>query len=113
MQAGIKPYPPFGTLLNQAIKLGVKPEYSIYIFCGKDAWQEARTWIKKSGIALCLPADDSPIEYNWIADDLRFVIYDTGEVAKYTLRELALLLLKKGAKSVTIFSEYQDMIELY
>ena len=84
-----------------------------FIFCGKNAWHQAKLMNRKSTLALCLPPNVAPEAYNWIAQDLSFIVSDTGDMNADTLRMLGFILLDKGAKSVVIESDYLNLFEVY
>ena len=111
-QGNNKPYPPFGAILNQILVAKIIPEYGIYIFVGENAWYQAKLMNSKSTLALCLPPNTSPEAYNWVANSLSFIIYDTGESNPDLLWELAITLKKQGAKSVVLHSSFLEIIEV-
>lgn len=113
MQQGIKPFPPFGAILNQMNLSNVKPRNSIFVYCGDDSWHYAKTSNNNLTFALCLPPDKNPNEYKWPVKGQSLIICDTGNTSQPNLRLLALCLLEAEARQVCIFTEQNTVIDIY
>lgn len=113
MQVGFKPFPPFGAILSQLIKANIPPSYSIYVFCGKDAWREARAMNMQSQFTLCLPPDNAPEDYQWPVSGLSLIVYDTGSISVESLHQIIITLLNQGAKQITLHSLHHNLIEIH
>lgn len=108
-----RPFPPFGAILNQAIKSNVTPTYSIYVFCGKDAWYQAKQMNMQMQIALCIPPDKQIDDFQWPVKGLSLILFNTGNMTDAALRAASHSLLKAGAKQVFIFGGEETSAEIY
>ena len=113
MQQGNKPYPPFGAILNQMHLSNVKPNNSIFVYCGKHAWHCAKESNNNLVFALCLPPRSKADEYKWPVKGLSFIIINTGDMSEADLRLVAYSLLKADARNVAIFSGENIPTEVY
>lgn len=95
--------PPYGEIVKSFIRF--TPDTSIYIYCGKTAFHDARATIKNATPCLCLPFGRKPDEYQWPVDGGKFIIFDTGGLTLDFLKNFACLLLAHGAKQVVLHTE--------
>lgn len=100
----MKPLPPYGAILHQYTKSKIKLEYSIFVFVGKGAFNEAKSSLARGQIALCIPADFRLEGYLWPVDGLNLIVMDTGGVTEFYLKTVAAHLLNEGAQLVYLFN---------
>ena len=76
MQQAMKPFPPFGAVLHQLQATKIILNYAVRIYCGKDAWRDAKESIANGQLALCLPSNTKPETFNWSVEGLSLIIFD-------------------------------------
>jgi hypothetical protein len=94
--------PPFGKLLSVRLEISVKLKVPVYIFVGKNSFNLAKQEIESGGIALALLKASDHYMYNWLANDLRFIICASNDCEETELQIFALRLLAEKAKHVLI-----------
>lgn len=98
-----KPLPPYGAIVKAFLSFSVNS--SIYIYCGKTAWEDAKASISNAIPCLCLPFGKKPNEYFWPVQNGRFILFDTGGMTVIDLKKICLTLIDSGAKSVFLYAE--------
>lgn len=97
------PLAPYGNIVEPLIKLN--PISSIYIYCGKDAFADARASIKNAIPCLCLPFLKQPHDYRWPVSEGSFILFDTGGVQLEFLTQFTIFLLHQGANKIVLCTE--------
>lgn len=97
--------PPHGKALAARLRFG-NPPFLIFVCVGSDAWTRAKQ--RQESVndfhALVLPAGENPAVYRWPVADQLVVIDVCCGPSDEQLRDLAIVLLRDGAETVTIYS---------
>lgn len=97
--------PPFGKPLYELLQLNSRPNNDIYLFIGKNAWNEGKTSsLIRPERTLILPPFDSPFLYNWPVNECGILIYDSGESTKEYIEDIAICLLQSQAEIVRVIA---------
>ena len=91
----MKHLPPFGKRLKKKMESGWRPKNGVNIYT---SWNMGHNYHH----GLTFPPDSDPNEYDWtFLAGQEISLINTGGYAEYeTLKELAVLLVKSGVKSV-------------
>lgn len=100
-----KPLPPFGKLLESFLQFPIKLKSVIYLFVGKNSYNDAREVAQQFTPVLALPPDKTINDFKWPIVGQKVIIIDSGIIDSKDLRIYALELLNLGAKTVAIHSE--------
>lgn len=93
--------PPFGKPLYELIQSNHHPQNSIYIFIGKNAWQDGKSSsLNRIDRTLVLPPFDPPFLYHWPVNECDLLIYDSGGCEEEYIEEIAFCLLESQAEIV-------------
>lgn len=96
---------PFGKPLNDLITSGNKPDNSVYLFMGENAWEKGRgSAVSRPTRTLILPPQESPHYYHWPVKDCDILIFDTSNSYESRVEELVACLFKDGAEIVRYVS---------
>lgn len=98
-----KPLPPYGDIVSSFLKFNVKS--SIYIYCGKKAWEDAKASIESAIPCLYIPFKKNPNDYFWPVKNGRFILFDTGGLTLIELKKICLSIIDGGARSVFMYTE--------
>lgn len=100
--------PPFAKNLVDRQRFKNLP-FLVVVCVGCDAWGRAKQWNQRGvNVGLVLPAGESPSEYVWpVSDCLCVIEWSTGPGVELVV-ELARVLLRAGAESVTIWPRWVD-----
>jgi hypothetical protein len=86
--------PPFGKNIQR------RANNEIRVYVGSDAWSVATRQITRN--KLILPAGSMPDEFTWPVSGYDVLIVACGAILETTVRRLALVLLRHGAKKVVV-----------
>lgn len=107
----VKRFPPYGRKLFNALQCGYKPTNDIFLFIGKNAWQEAKYFSRFQDV-LVFPQDYHPGEFDWsVVNGFSVLVFDTGNVHREVIKKLAYSLLLALAAIVRVaLMDYQLII---
>ncbi len=90
-----KPLPPFGKQLKERMRKDYRPKNGVNVYT---SWTMGSPWPH----CLIFPPEASPDEYDWsFLEGQEISLINTESFAEYEkLKELAVLLVKSGVKSV-------------
>ncbi len=103
---------PYGKLLVQLLSYIPNPDFSISIYVGKFSYENAKHWLSKGQICLCLPFDKNIQDFDWPVKNLKIYVVDTGGIKKDDLYQMAAFLLQKGALVVDV-QDYFDLGDIF
>lgn len=107
----MKRIPPFGKPLAQLIEDGFRPNNSINLFIGMNAWQKGQNFSKSYPTrTLILPPWHSSLSYYWPVKDCDILIFDTGYAENKYVNELAAALYQHEAEIVRFIDPYDNFI---
>ena len=98
--------PPFGKLLAVRLELSISLTVPVYVFVGTKCFELAKQEIANGGVALALPSLSDYNLYNWLANDLRFIVCTPDNIDFTELQIFAVHLLDQNAKHVLIHSSH-------
>src|SRR5258708_1868426 len=97
--------PPYGKPLADLIHSGFKPNNSVYVFIGQQAWHMGRARsISNPCNVLVLPAYHCPTAYQWPVYQCDILIIDTGYPEIEYIEDLVFCLYSYGALVVRYLS---------
>lgn len=104
-----KKLPPYGAALVDRQKWRNLP-FLVLVCVGANAWQRAKKWQNSAANqALVLPDGLQPNSFKWpVCGCLCVIEWDTGPSSQIIM-ELIELLLRSGARSVTVYPKFADM----
>jgi hypothetical protein len=106
----IKPFPPYGKKLFNALQCGYKPINDVFLFIGKNAWQKAKYFSNWQDV-LVLPPHSHPDKFDWsITKKLSVLVFDTGNVQYEVIRKLAYNLLSALASIVRVVLATSELV---
>lgn len=97
--------PPFGLIVEAYQKETIKLEVPIYIFVGKNAFEEAKQNKAWGTMAMCLPYETPFENYRWPIKDQKIVIVDTGFMSAISLKKMCYYLLKFKPRVICLYSD--------
>jgi hypothetical protein len=105
--------PPFGNVLNAYQKESIRLEFSIYLFVGKEAKEEAYS-AKRLGI-LCtyLPYGDDYKKYNWPFENQKVIVFDTGGLTLPTIKRICFHIYNHYNPSLVYFYSENFPMDLF
>lgn len=112
MQTSAKSFAPFGAELHKLRTTNKYFDSCPYLFVGKNAIEEAKSFFESGFISLCLPMGKSIGDYMWPVHDLKIILYDTGSMANLGIKRIAYDLLKLGASVVVLFNPRDQSVEI-
>ena len=113
MQNKIKPFAPFGAALHHLRLDMPNIKSAIYLFCGKDSYQEAKKMCQNGYLALSLPYPKKIEDFAWPIKGLNLIVYDTGSMSALHLKRICYEVLQEGAKVVGLYCEKKMTIDIY
>lgn len=103
--------PPYGKNLFQLQQQGLKPNYTIFIWIGNNAWSMARHTIDiRPDRTLLIPPWECPTGFMWPVNGCRVLIVDTGWAEDAYLNDLTYCLYQGGAGIVFCNTPDSDLI---
>jgi hypothetical protein len=93
--------PPFGKPLYDLIQSDQRPQNSVYLFIGKDAWKDGKSSsLTRPTRTLALPPFHPPTFYDWPVNECDILIFDSGGCEEEYIEEIVFTLLKSQAEIV-------------
>lgn len=97
----MKKIPPYGKALFNLQQQGLKPQKTIFLWIGNNAWAKARdTADLRYDRTLLLPAWVCPTGFIWPVKGARVLIVDTGYAEPEYLNDLVFCLYQNGAEII-------------
>lgn len=98
----IKPLPPYGKKLFNALQCGYKPINDITLYVGKNAWEDAKYFSRFKDV-LVLPQNNHPDKFNWcVVNGWSVLIFGADDINYQVIRKLVHSLLSYSASVVRV-----------
>jgi hypothetical protein len=102
--------PPYGKPLFSLQQKNLKPNNSVYIWLGNDAWQKGRNFsISMPTRTLIIPPWECPSFYHWPVKQCDILIFDTGYAELEYVEDLVICLYKAKADIVRFISPSNEL----
>jgi hypothetical protein len=102
--------PPYGKPLKDLIDSGYKPNNSVYLYSGQQAWERAKQRsISCPERLLILPPYHCPTIYHWPVKQCDILIIDTGFAEVEYIDDLVFCLYTEGASVVRSISPTHEL----
>lgn len=102
--------PPFGYVLLEWQKQGVRPQDSVYVMSGYSAIARATDWQRRRQGTLCAPPYEDPGNFFWPVKSCDVLVFDRGFSDPEYLNDLAYYLYKYQASKVRCVTSDFDLI---
>lgn len=104
--------PPFGRILLAYQQDSIPLDPTIYIFIGKNGFNDAKAHLQLGTLATCLPYGENFTDYNWPIKDQKVILADSDHITLNHLKLFGMHLLRCEPRILAIHSTHHQYFEL-